>query len=195
MTVGRNSCLNEPSAAGRRPRLQTTLAGAARRFLTANAAFGVVGSPQLTNVTHFQPSSGRRIALSCCSAIAHEYDSISAYVLCGRRGIQWPSDCAQLFSLLGAIDVDPQGSLSAWGDRRDGNGWTGERLFVDSLAADRVRHQGTYCETKRVQALYRLRSDASVRSARVLRSSVTWLTSTTKIPRPAPLTAGMRWGE
>jgi chromosome partitioning protein len=39
-----------------------------------------------------------------------------------------------------AIDVDPQGSLSAWGDRRDGNGQTGERLVVDRLAADRMCH-------------------------------------------------------
>jgi chromosome partitioning protein len=39
-----------------------------------------------------------------------------------------------------AIDVDPQGSLSAWGDRRAGNGSTGEPLIVDRLAADRMRH-------------------------------------------------------
>jgi chromosome partitioning protein len=39
-----------------------------------------------------------------------------------------------------AIDVEPQGSLSAWGDRRDGNGQTGERLVVDRLATDQVRY-------------------------------------------------------
>jgi chromosome partitioning protein len=39
-----------------------------------------------------------------------------------------------------AIDVDPQGSLSAWGDRRAGNGSTGEPLIVDRLAADCMRH-------------------------------------------------------
>jgi len=39
-----------------------------------------------------------------------------------------------------AIDVDPQGSLSAWGNRRNGNGQTGECLVVDRLAADRMRH-------------------------------------------------------
>jgi len=39
-----------------------------------------------------------------------------------------------------AIDVDPQGSLWAWGDRRDGNAQTGERLVVDRLAADRMCH-------------------------------------------------------
>jgi chromosome partitioning protein len=39
-----------------------------------------------------------------------------------------------------AIDVDPQGSLSAWGHRRNGKGSTGERLYVDRLAADQARH-------------------------------------------------------
>ena len=39
-----------------------------------------------------------------------------------------------------AIDVDPQGALLAWGDRRDGNGQTGERLVVDRLAAGHMRH-------------------------------------------------------
>src|SRR5262252_7636282 len=38
-----------------------------------------------------------------------------------------------------AIDVDPQGSLSAWGNRRNGNGQTGECLVVDRLAADHMR--------------------------------------------------------
>jgi chromosome partitioning protein len=38
-----------------------------------------------------------------------------------------------------AIDVDPQGPLLAWGDRRDGKGQTGERLIVDRLAADHMR--------------------------------------------------------
>jgi len=38
-----------------------------------------------------------------------------------------------------AIDVDPQGSLLAWGDRHDGNGQTGECLVVDRLAADHMR--------------------------------------------------------
>jgi len=39
-----------------------------------------------------------------------------------------------------AIDVDPQSALLAWGDRRDGNGQTGERLVVDRLAAGHMRH-------------------------------------------------------
>jgi hypothetical protein len=75
------------------------------------------------------------------------------HTCCAAAGESNGQATTQLFSLLGAIDVDRQGSLSAWGDRRDSNGWTGERLFVDSLAADRVPHQGTYCEMKRVQAL------------------------------------------
>jgi hypothetical protein len=45
-----------------------------------------------------------------------------------------------------AIDVGPQGSLSAWGNKRHGNGSTGERFFVDRLAAKRIRHLPAFLE-------------------------------------------------
>jgi hypothetical protein len=53
-----------------------------------------------------------------------------------------------------AIDVDPQGSLSAWGDRRDGNGGTGERLVVDRLAAERMRYLPALLEALAPKRLY-----------------------------------------
>jgi len=37
-----------------------------------------------------------------------------------------------------ALDLDPQGSLTAWGDRREGKGPTFERLTVERFPADRV---------------------------------------------------------
>ena len=37
-----------------------------------------------------------------------------------------------------ALDLDPQGSLAAWGDRRDGGGPSFERLTVEKLPPDKV---------------------------------------------------------
>jgi chromosome partitioning protein len=37
-----------------------------------------------------------------------------------------------------ALDLDPQGSLAAWGDRREGEGPSFENLTVDRLPADRI---------------------------------------------------------
>ena len=37
-----------------------------------------------------------------------------------------------------ALDLDPQGSLAAWGDRREGKGPSFENLTVDRLPADRI---------------------------------------------------------
>lgn len=37
-----------------------------------------------------------------------------------------------------ALDLDPQGSLAAWGDRREGEGPSFERLTVQKLPADKV---------------------------------------------------------
>ena len=37
-----------------------------------------------------------------------------------------------------ALDLDPQGSLAAWGDRREGKGASFENVTVDRLSADRI---------------------------------------------------------
>jgi chromosome partitioning protein len=37
-----------------------------------------------------------------------------------------------------ALDLDPQGSLAAWGDRREGEGPSFENLTVDKLPTDRI---------------------------------------------------------